>query len=367
MVGTNELNFLAWLTDRPSLKDALIFRLPDEIFSQDGLQVVAALRGGHTWQHNGVVPPDEEALGFLKTQLLAYLGREIGKSQRSGSLDRIETGYQLLRECWETVEPPPLELYHQIAPKTREFIPTGIQPLDEQILGLSRGELGIIAAAPARGKSCFLINVAVYAAQHGWDAHYITVADAGVDELMARIDAKVLNEPLDPALNLDQLTERHQRAAELLPNRLWISDFTNRECSLTDIERTISECSSDIVIVDHADDVQSPFSSNPDATRHSLRTVYMSLKRLATAYNVPIWTASQTSEQAWFRQSASISDLSEAKVGKSTGCAILLVLTGGPPQHAIPGIVNCTIAKARRFVSQRTLPIRIDYSTGAMW
>jgi len=67
-----------------------------------------------------------------------------------------------------------------------------------------------------------------------------------------------------------------------------MSDFTDRECRLEQIEHTIASCDSDLVIVDHADDVLSHFSNDPAVTRHSLRAVYMSLKQMATRYEVPI-------------------------------------------------------------------------------
>ena len=359
-----DLDFLAWLSERPLVRDALLSKLPDELFSREGQQVVALLREGHQWEHNGVTPSDEEARAFLRTQLLAYLGREAGRAQRTGHLGRVEAGMQLLRECTETTDPLPIELFAEIRPRIREFVPTGVGPLDEQIQGIARGELGIVACPSGRGKTCLLINFAVAALRQGQSVLYISVADQGRDELLPRMDACILGKPPDLHANESDLAAVHTRATQAVPGSLWIADFTDRVCTLADIERAVQECASDLVIVDHADDVASPWN-DPAVTRHSLRAIYLSLKQMAVKWEIPLWTASQTHEASWRFSSAGINELAEAKTGKASGSSIVLVFTGG--RSEVPGVICCNIAKARRTFTERTVMLRIDYACTRVW
>jgi len=302
-------------------------------------------------------------MGFLHSQLSSYVALAAIKASKNGhGAEQLRSAYQLWEECKDGTEPTPLESFAKITPKVRQFIPTGIISLDNQILGLAQEEFGVIAAAPGRGKSCMLIKIAVSSLLAGRGVHYITVADAGKDELVPRIDSCILQQPCTNPQDQEFLQQRHREAIQKLRGHLWISDFTNQSCSMYDIERAIASCTADLVIVDHADDIAPP-TADLMATRHSLRFIYLSLKRLSVQYSTAIWTASQTAEQAWRMASASIQDLAECKTGKATAAAVVLVLSMGENEQSI----TCTIAKARRHYSQRSVPLHIDYLTNQIW
>ena len=159
--------------------------------------------------------------------------------------------------------------------------------------------------------------------------------------------------------------QRHERAIKSLPGLLWISDFTDSECRLSDVDKAISADVWDLVLVDHADDLISKWSNDLAVTRHSLRAVYLGLKKIAAKYQVPIWTGSQSLEMSWRMDGASIGDLAEAKVGKATGAAIVLVLTGGRREH--PGLMYANIAKARRAYTERSILLTYDDKICRIW
>jgi len=361
-----EYRFIGWLTSRPDLVASLATILPPDLLSVEGQHLLQSINGHQTPMFESRLEP-EEAIEFLQSQLLAYLGKEAGKAQRTGSLARVTSASSLLNDCMLLLEPPPVSDYSEVDPQYREVIPTGIRSLDAQIRGLGRGELGIVAFPPGRGKTATLINFTVSALHDNRSVLYITVADQGLDELIPRIDTCILEEPPPFDAPHRVVVARHQQATQRIAGRLDIADFTDRECSLREIESTIKTKEVDLVIVDHADDVTSPYSSDPGVTRHSLRVVYMTLKKLAVRHKVPIWTASQTSEQSWWLDSASIGDLAEAKVGKASGASIVLAFSTGRGEFRRQGVVYATVAKARRAYMQRTIPINIDHARCRLW
>ena len=368
MNNSPELNFLAWIQTQPGLIEDVLPILPKELFSTTGREVVDSIvRGLGATQNNsnGSAHDPVKGRAFLRQQLLALIAMECGRASKNGTIEHVRYAMELLDTCEHSLTPIPLEFYATTVPAVREVIPTGIDILDNQIRGLARGELGIIAMPPGKGKSAMLIRISTAAIFAGYRVLYISVADQGTNELLPRFDACILDEAIAADASAETLMQHHKRAAAQIQGQLWIADYTDRECSLSDIERTIRQCDSDIVCVDHADDVLSAISADPLVTRHSLRLIYMTLKKFSVQYQIPVWTASQTHDMTWMMPVAGIGDLAEAKVGKSSGAAIVTVFTGGRPH--IEGIMWCTIAKARRMITERRLAINYDMATCRFW
>jgi len=70
--------------------------------------------------------------------MLAILAREAGRAQKSGTLNDVRWAVDLVEQCFDSLQPPPLEAFSTLTPEARECIPTGIERLDEQISGLAR-------------------------------------------------------------------------------------------------------------------------------------------------------------------------------------------------------------------------------------
>lgn len=366
--GTPEGSFLAWAALRPVVLQPLLPLLPDEVVSPAWRDLLHAIQRGE--DTNGLPGPpatDTEGMAYIRGRLLAHHGAAVGRSLKSGGLEEARASWRLIDRLLTRLEAPPIENYAAIIPVQREVVPTGIVVLDQQIRGLTRQELGFIFMPPGRGKTLTLINFATGALILGYTVLYITVADQSKDELIPRIDTTLLGTPCAGDASEEILARRHLEARDRIAGTLWVADYTDRACTIEDIEQSIATRGVDLVIVDHADDVLSPISNDPAATRHSLRVVYMTLKQLAVRYDVPIWTASQSSEMSWHFKSTSIMDTSEAKVGKATGAGVILGFSAGPRDVAAPGIMYCTIAKARRVITERTLALRYDLKLGRLW
>jgi len=88
-----------------------------------------------------------------------------------------------------------------------------------------------------------------------------------------------------------------------------------------------------------------PIPRTPTVTRHSLRVVYLALKKLSVRYDIPLWTASQSGEASWYTKAVSIQDLAEAKIGKATGAGNRSWLQCGTVGYQVPGVFYCSVAK----------------------
>lgn len=364
---TQEHRALVWLWSTSTLFPELLDQFPPDILSEEGRQWLTCMREFPTTPLGSLSASEQEGRTYFRTQLLAHLAKEAAKAQKNGSLDRVYRAVELLDTFTTSVSLPPVVAYDVAIPQIRSVIPTGIEPIDQQIRGLAVGELGIIFLPPGRGKTQMLINFTDTALLLGKDVLYLTIADQSKDELIPRIDTCILGTPCPSDATADVLLERHRRASQQRTGRLWVADYTDRDCDIQDVERTIQHCASDLIIVDHADDVLPPYATDPTATRHSLRVVYLALKKLSVRYNIPIWTASPSPEASWNFRDTSISDMAEAKVGKATGAAIVLGFSGGPIAQQVPGVMYCSIAKARRWFAKRNFPLRYDHEVCRIW
>ena len=85
---------------------------------------------------------------------------QIGEGQRAGRQDFVDT-QTLLGEVLEFVD----YQYHRDVHDNVTGLPTGFRDLDIQTTGMQPGQLIIVAARPAMGKSAFALNVAENAAR----------------------------------------------------------------------------------------------------------------------------------------------------------------------------------------------------------
>mgnify|MGYP001588054627 CR=1 FL=1 len=220
-----EAQFLSWLSQRGEALISLLPRLPREIFTPEGNLIVQKILNNEPVRAEAEPFHDVDAAAYLQDQVLALLGREMGKAQKTHSIDRVIWATEVLEECRTLTQPPQLLSFDTIVLNPREVIATGIAGLDLQIQGLARGDLGICAAPPGRRKTQTMINFAVNAALDQRKVLYITVADQSYMELVPRIDSCILEEPCPVNADATFLMQRHERAIKSLPGLLWISDF----------------------------------------------------------------------------------------------------------------------------------------------
>jgi replicative DNA helicase len=124
-------------------------------------------------------------LGYDETKSLKELVEaaearlfEVGNQQIKQTVTSIET---VLAESFER-----LDDLHKDKGKLRG-VPTGYQDMDDMLAGLQRGDLFILAARPAMGKTAFVLNLARNVAQIGKVPVLIFSLEMGKEQLVDRL------------------------------------------------------------------------------------------------------------------------------------------------------------------------------------
>ena len=208
-----------------------------------------------------------------------------------------------------------------------------IPPLDAQIRGIGRGNLGMVLAPTGRGKSMTLAHIGVSLALQGWNVLYFTLEDA-LEDLEDRVDTFVSNMRIkDLAAEGEgrgpgELRDRFLNFRRGVQGNLRLVDCTKHETTLSEIEaiwdkeRQQNGWTADAIIIDY-DQVVSP-RNNKGELRHEIEELYVELVHFARRNNVLIWTASQTNFKAEDKEGVlSGMDISEHK-GKLRHCTLAL-------------------------------------------
>jgi replicative DNA helicase len=175
-----------------------------------------------------------------------------------------------------------------------------IDPLDERMRVLSRGNLGMALAQYKVGKSVFLAWVSYAYMIQGLNVLYVTLEDHKeevedrFDSLYSRIALKEL------AGKGSELKEKFQRALDLTRGRLRIVDGTEGGVSVALIESIFDQqrnqgFTADAVVVDYDDEIEPPrrFAADKNARRHEFADIYRELRRFAAKRDLYVWTAAQ--------------------------------------------------------------------------
>lgn len=173
-----------------------------------------------------------------------------------------------------------------------------IEPLDAIVQPpLGPKQLGLILAPTSRGKSLFLIWLALHYVLQYCHVLFITLEDA-LEEVETRLDSAVTRIPyLQLETRPAMLRDRFESYRRLVNAGLHIVDGTEEKYTVAMIERTILDQRErgflpHVLIVDY-DDYLVPATPSRDR-RQDIDAVYRDLKRLGAQYNLITWTAAQT-------------------------------------------------------------------------
>lgn len=180
--------------------------------------------------------------------------------------------------------------------------------------GLGQGELGFILAPPGRGKTLALVNIGAHALKRGKKVLHVTL------EIKARIVAKrydcclsdaSTDDILDNPLLLMNKLKEIQKTGALLN----IKDYSYSHCGIGDLNGVLEESKDngtnyDLLIVDYGDLMVPP--QHYKDTRHEVSRIYEELRIIAGAYNIPVWTASQSNRASLSKRIIKMEDIAEA-------------------------------------------------------
>jgi replicative DNA helicase len=179
-------------------------------------------------------------------------------------------------------------------------ISTGFKGLDRRLSGgLDCGELGCILAPPKGFKTGTLINLGFAAlARRKTVVHY--TFEVSEDKTAARYERRISGLTKKGMLKHPKKLDAALRRLESIGARLIVKEFPMRTVGVSDIHNHLEFLKNegiypDLVIVDYGDLLK---PETRGETHTQIGDIYAALRALAQEFNVPVWTASQTTRKA---------------------------------------------------------------------
>lgn len=172
-----------------------------------------------------------------------------------------------------------------------------IAPLDELVLGPGFGQLAMGLGPYGRGKSLFLIWVALAYTLQKMDVLFFTLEDPR-EQVEDRFDAAVTSLPLFRLRELPETVRtRFKRWSRLTGHRLKIYDGTDEGVTVQRLEQVFLEereqgFQADAILVDYDDEIVPAIKRKE--RRMELADIYRDMRRLAAKHNLIVWTVAQT-------------------------------------------------------------------------
>jgi replicative DNA helicase len=210
---------------------------------------------------------------------------------------RIRQGFvgirEIVKESFRTID--------QLS-QSRDLVtglPTGFVDLDERTSGLQKGDLIIVAARPAMGKTSFCLNIAQHAALHAGETVGLFSLEMSKEQLVLRMlcaDARVDSHRLRTGnLQEKDWTRLAKAYADLSAAKIFIDD----SATLTPLEmrakarRLKAEHGLGLIIVDYLQLVSG--SGRTENRQQEISSISRSLKGLSKELSVPVIALSQLS------------------------------------------------------------------------
>jgi len=189
-----------------------------------------------------------------------------------------------------------------------------IDQLDALVRGIGRKHVGLIAAPWKRGKSLFLLWIALAYALQGLKVLWVTLEDP-LDLVEDRLDAATSFVPIDQLREkLKTLRRRHSRYKSLVKGNLQIYDGTDQMVTVQFVEQLIEDGRDngqiyDAVFIDYDDELVS--RNGGKDRRFEFAEIYRDLRKLAAKWDIYLWTAAQTRRDTMAKKLLTGEDLAE--------------------------------------------------------
>ena len=197
-------------------------------------------------------------------------------------------------------------------------VPTGFADLDKLLAGLRAGDLVILAARPAVGKTAFALNLAVNAAKAGTSVALFSL-EMGANQLTQRIlcsEARInLQSVRSGSLREDDWYRVHNSMGVLADLDIWVDDTPS--ISILEVRakarRQLRNKENGIIIVDYLQLMQ-PQGRKSESRQVEIAEISRGLKILAKELGMPVIALSQLSRAVEMRSGKrpQLSDLRES-------------------------------------------------------
>ena len=266
---------------------------------------------------------------------------------------RIRQGFvgirEIVKESFRTID--------QLS-QSKEMVtglPTGFVDIDEMTSGLQKGELVIVAARPAMGKTSFCLNVAQHASMRAGETVGIFSLEMSKEQLVLRMlcsDARVDAHKLRTGRLQEKDWARLAKAyADLSASKVFIDDSS----TLSPLEmrakcrRLRAEHGLGLVIVDYLQLVTS--TGRVENRQQEISAISRSLKGLAKELSVPVVALSQLSRapEARTDRRPQLSDLRESGALEQDADIVMFIYREEEykPSDENRGIAEIIIGKQR--------------------
>lgn len=192
-----------------------------------------------------------------------------------------------------------------------------IQPLDEKIQIIGRGQLAIWIAPPSGGKGLALLHTSCAYAIQGLKVLHISLEDPK-DLVEDRLDAALSGIPLSKLRHMPKrLRKRLRKLREKIKGRLHIVDGTDGGWTVSRVERLWEQEKqngfvADVIVIDYDDELECEKQyKGESARRFEFAEIYKRLRRMAAKLNAIVWTAAQTTKGAVGRRLITSKDTAE--------------------------------------------------------
>ena len=231
--------------------------------------------------------------------------------------DRKATEFRSSRQVVSTVMQELVKLRNSDTRITG--IKTGYTDLDNMTNGFQRGDLIILAARPAMGKTAFALNLALNASFYNPGAIAIFSLEMPAEALMKRIlsakSAVESSKLRSGYISDEEFNKLNEAANELMATKLFVDDSSNVKISevFSKCRKLKSEHGLDMVVVDYLQLI-SGSGRGSDNRQQEISEISRSLKSLAREMECPVIALSQLSRSVETRpdKHPMLSDLRES-------------------------------------------------------
>jgi hypothetical protein len=199
--------------------------------------------------------------------------------------------------------------------KVRGLIPLFIPEIDDTLIGLGKGELGLVMASTKGGKSTALVNFGK--AGMIWKqnvVHYSLEVDR--DELLDRYHSSVSGIPInDLPMYPGEVQKAKNRLKNLFKGSLLVKYYPTKTATVSDLRNHLERVRDEVfepglVIVDYANLIKP--ETRYEQKRFQLEEIYEDLRGLAGEFDLPVWTATQSTRAAVGREVQRETDVAES-------------------------------------------------------
>jgi replicative DNA helicase len=240
-----------------------------------------------------------KSIGLLQNSSFDEISQVINDSLKLGMNN--DEGYDYKKDFEE-----------RFKPRFRNPVTTGWELIDDICKGgLGQKELGVVIAPTGAGKSMALVHLGAQALREGKTVvHYTLELQDTV--VASRYDSCLTKIPLQ---NLLSFKEQIYEEVQDIAGRLIVKEYPTKTASTQTIRNHLEKLRMrsievDMIIIDYGDLLR-PVRYLKEK-RNELESIYEELRGIATEYEAPVWTASQTNRSGLNAEVITMESISEA-------------------------------------------------------